>query len=110
MASLVVPGTSVTITLSSEIIAFKRLDLPTFGLPVIVTIAPSFSNRPVEYVLINAFPFSITLSTILILVLLGVVLISSVLKSNSASIKVIILSKLSFILFINLENLPLRYL
>ena len=37
IASLVVPGTSETITRSSPRIAFSRLDLPTFGRPRIAT-------------------------------------------------------------------------
>ena len=41
MVSLVVPGISVTIALSSSIKAFKSVDFPTFGAPTIATRAPS---------------------------------------------------------------------
>ena len=44
--SLVVPGISVTIALSMPESAFKRLDLPAFGLPAITTLIPSFNSAP----------------------------------------------------------------
>jgi len=43
MASRVVPGTSLTIALSSPRIAFSSADLPTFGLPTIATLIASGS-------------------------------------------------------------------
>ena len=45
--SLVVPGISVTIALSSRKSVFKRLDLPTFGLPMIAVTKPSRKILPV---------------------------------------------------------------
>ena len=41
-----VPGTFVTIALSTPDRAFKRLDLPAFGLPAITTLIPSFNSAP----------------------------------------------------------------
>ena len=41
-----VPGIFVTIALSTPEIAFKRLDLPAFGLPAITTLIPSFKRVP----------------------------------------------------------------
>ena len=40
--SLVVPATSVTIAFSSFKSALSKLDFPTFGLPRITTLTPSF--------------------------------------------------------------------
>ena len=46
IASLVVPGISDTIALSSFKIALRRDDLPELGLPAIVTVTPSFITFP----------------------------------------------------------------
>ena len=46
IASLVVPGMSDTIALSSLTNAFKSEDLPAFGFPAIVTVTPSLITFP----------------------------------------------------------------
>src|SRR2546427_367652 len=44
--SRVVPGTGVTMARSDFSRAFNRLDLPTFGRPIIAAVTPSRSIRP----------------------------------------------------------------
>ena len=48
IVSRVVPAISVTIALSSLRSAFKREDLPAFGLPAMTTLRPSFMIFPVS--------------------------------------------------------------
>ena len=50
IVSLVVPAISVTMARSYPSIAFKRDDLPTFGLPITALFTPSFSIFPRSYV------------------------------------------------------------
>ena len=51
IASLVVPGTSVTIALFSLTRALRRDDLPTLGLPTITVLKPSLRIFPSSAVL-----------------------------------------------------------
>ena len=55
IASLVVPGMCVTIAFSFFARAFKRLDLPTFGLPAITIFKPFFIISPRFSSSINVF-------------------------------------------------------
>ena len=60
MASLVVPGTLDTITLSSPKSLFIKEDLPTLGLPIIAILMNSSSSSSSS----NLSKFSTTLSSI----------------------------------------------
>ena len=61
MASLVVPATLLTITLSSFRRAFTKLDLPTLGLPITaILILLSSSSYPGSYPSVTIFNKSFT--------------------------------------------------
>ena len=49
IASLVVPATSLTITLFSPRILFTKEDLPTFGFPIMATLITSSFSSPSSF-------------------------------------------------------------
>ena len=68
--SLVVPLTSVTIAFSSSKRALSKLDLPTFGLPRIMVLIPSFNVLPSSdnLSISNNFSFIILTSFLILLI------------------------------------------
>ena len=87
IASLVVPAISETIAFSSFKSAFKSVDFPTFGSPIMATGIPFFIAFPKEKESIKRFKTNVIFETSSLNLVLSANSTSSPAKSNSSSIK-----------------------
>ena len=86
MASLVVPAISETMAFSSFKRAFKSVDFPTFGSPIMATGIPFFMAFPKAKESINRFKTNVILATNSLNFVLSANSTSSPEKSSSNSI------------------------
>ncbi len=87
MVSLVVPGISDTIALSSLSSELSKVDLPTFGLPIMATGIPCFNTFPIANELTKADISVFNVVSKVLNCALSANSTSSSLKSNSNSIR-----------------------